>query len=61
MKTKELREKNKEELLKIVSEKKEKIRKIRFDIAAKQVKDARALRNEKKDIARVLTLIREKS
>ena len=60
MKIKELREKNIEELEKILLDKQEKVRKLRFDIAVKQVKNTRELRNEKKDIARILTLISEK-
>jgi len=57
MKIKELREKNSGELNRILVEKKEIIRKIRFDIASKQVKNNREYRNTKKDIARILTLI----
>jgi large subunit ribosomal protein L29 len=60
MKSKELREKSIEEMKKILSEKKENIRKLRFDIAAKQVKNNRELRNDKKDVARIHTLIKEK-
>ncbi|HAT73520.1 MAG: 50S ribosomal protein L29 [Candidatus Moranbacteria bacterium GW2011_GWF2_36_839] len=60
MKIKELREKNIEELKKMILEKQEKVRKLRFDIATKQVKNTRELRGEKKDIARILTLISEK-
>lgn len=57
MKIKELREKNMEELKKLLSEKREQSRKLRFDIASKQVKNNREYRNTKKDIARILTLI----
>jgi len=60
MKIKELREKNIEELKKMLLEKQEKVRKLRFDIAVKQVKNTRELRGEKKDIARINTLISEK-
>ncbi|MDO9231494.1 MAG: 50S ribosomal protein L29 [bacterium] len=60
MKIKELREKNTEELKKMLLEKQEKVRKLRFDIAVKQVKNTRELRGEKKDIARINTLINEK-
>ncbi len=61
MKTKELREKNKIELMKVLSEKRESVRKIRFDIATKQVKNTREIRKEKRDIARILTIINEKN
>lgn len=59
MKIKELREKNIEELKKMLVEKREKARHIRFNIAAKQVKNNRELRAEKRDVARILTLIKE--
>ena len=61
MKIKELREKGIAELKKLLVEKKEQVRKLRFDIATKQVKNNRELRNNKKDIARILTLIKEKN
>lgn len=57
MKIRELREKNKEELEKLLEEKREEARKLRFDIASKQIKNKRALRNVKRDGARILTLI----
>jgi large subunit ribosomal protein L29 len=57
MKIKELQEKNEEELKKILIEKQEEIRKARFDIASKQIKNNRLLRKAKHDVARILTLI----
>jgi ribosomal protein L29 len=59
MKIKEIREKNMEELKKLLNEKREAVRKSRFDIAAKQVKDIRETRNNKRDIARILTILKE--
>jgi large subunit ribosomal protein L29 len=59
IKIKELREKNKEELKKLLIEKKETVRKLRFDVASKQIKNVRDLRNSKKEVARILTLINE--
>jgi large subunit ribosomal protein L29 len=59
MKIKELRSKNINELKKLLAEKKEAVRKLRFDIVTKQVKNTRQTRNEKKDIARIETLINE--
>ena len=59
MKIKELREKNVEELKKLLAEKRELTRKLRFDIAAKQVKNLREMRNSKRDIARILTILKE--
>jgi len=60
MKIKEIREKNSEELKKILAEKREDVRKLRFDIAAKQAKNNRKLRNDKKDIAKILTVLNDK-
>ena len=60
MKIKELREKNVAELEKILLEKREVIRKVRFEISTKQVKNNRDIRNAKRDVARVLTLLKEK-
>lgn len=60
MKIKEIREKNTEELKKLLSEKREDVRKLRFDIAAKQAKNNRKLRNDKKDIAKIMTVLNAK-
>ena len=60
MKIKEIREKNSEELKKLLAEKREDVRNLRFDIAAKQAKNNRKLRNDKKDIAKVLTVLNAK-
>lgn len=57
MKIKELREKNQEELKKLLAEKREEIRKLSFDISSKQIKNNRMLRNTKREVARILTLI----
>lgn len=59
MKTKELRERSIEELKKLLAEKREIVRKLRFDIATKQVKDTRQIRNERKTVAKITTLINE--
>ena len=59
MKIKEIRGKNNEELKKILIEKRENVRKLRFDIASKQVKNMREIRNAKKDVARILTILKE--
>ncbi len=59
MKIKELREKNVEELKKLLREKREQVRTLRFDIASRQIKNVRDIRNNKRDIARMLTLINE--
>jgi len=58
-KIKDLRDKNSGELKKLLDEKRETVRKLRFDISAKQIKNTKDLRNNKRDIARILTLIKE--
>ena len=55
-----IRENNLEEAQKMLAEKQENVRKLRFDIASKQVKNVRQIRKDKKDIARLKTIIREK-
>jgi ribosomal protein L29 len=59
MKIKEIREKNIEEQKKLLHEKREAVRASRFDIAAKQVKNIREMRNNKRDIAKILTILKE--
>jgi len=61
MKIKELRDKNIAELEKLLVEKRENVRKFRFENSTKQVKDKRQIRKDKRDVARILTLIKEKS
>jgi len=60
MEIKELRKKTEEELLKLLKVQREQMRDFRFSIAAKQHKDVRDLRQIKKDIARLLTVLKEK-
>lgn len=58
MKVKEIREKSENELKKNLIGLRNKLAKMRFDISAKQVKNHRDIRIVKKDIARILTLLR---
>ena len=61
MKAKELREKSIEELLKMEKELREKLRNLRFELASGKIKNVREIRATKKDIARILTVIKEKN
>jgi len=61
MKISELRQKSPAELQKMLSEYREKLRQLRFDLAAGKVKNIREIREVKKDIARILTLLNQKS
>lgn len=58
MKAKEIREKSENELKKELTELRNKLTKLRFDISAKQTKNHREIRKAKKDIARILTVLK---
>jgi len=49
------------ELQKLFQEKREKLERLRFDLAVGKVKNISEIRKTRKDIARILTLINEKS
>jgi len=56
-KIKDLKEKNTEELTKMLREAREKLRDLNFKVTQKQLKNVREIRKIKKSIARMLTLI----
>lgn len=60
MKAKELREKNIDELENELRENQDAVRELRFEIVMKQAKDHRDIRNAKRNIARINTVINEK-
>lgn len=60
-KSKELRLKSEEELNQLLSESQKKLRELRFNLASGKVKNIRTIRVLKKDIARILTILGEKS
>jgi large subunit ribosomal protein L29 len=60
-KSKELILKPKEELNQLLSESQKKLRELRFNLASGKVKNVRTIRVLKKDIARILTILNEKS
>ena len=60
METKEIQDMKKEELNRNLKELRNKLTKMKFDISAKQVKNHREIRKIKKDIAKVLTVLRKK-
>jgi large subunit ribosomal protein L29 len=57
MKTKEFKSKPQKELSQILLEKRERLRILRFDLASGKVKNVREVRQTRKDIARILTLL----
>jgi len=60
-KPKELRLKPDVELNQLLSESQKKLRELRFNLASGKVKNVRTIRVLKKDIARILTILGEKS
>jgi len=60
MKIVELRQKSKGELEKVLADNRERLRQLRFDLAAGKVKNVREIHLLKKDIARILTLLKQK-
>ena len=59
MKTKEIRQKSKKEIGQTLQSLREKARQLRFDLSAGKVKNVKELRGVKKDIARILTVLKE--
>ncbi len=58
--TEELRKKSNEELLKMVKELKEKLLKLRFKNAFGQLENPMDIRKTRRQIARILTILRER-
>jgi large subunit ribosomal protein L29 len=61
MKVTELRQKTEGELQKFLSDGRERLRVLSFDLASGKVKNVREIRKIKKDIARILTILRQSS
>ncbi len=55
MNIKELKEKNETELTKIIAEKREELRKLRFGVAGSAMRNVHAGKNLRREIAQVLT------
>jgi len=58
MKIKELKQKSKDELQNLLFEKKEGLRAMKFDLSSGKVKNVKDIRTSKKDIAKILTLLK---
>lgn len=61
MKAKELRQKTKEELAMMLKEDREKLRSLRFDLVAKKLKKTDEIGKAKREIAQILTILRNNS
>lgn len=59
MKITEIRKKSKSELDKLLQELKKKVRVMRFDLASGTVKNVKNIGKMKRDIARILTILKE--
>ena len=59
MKVKELRQKSNKELHSLLIEKRNKLLQLKFDLVNKKLKNVREIRETRRDIARILTLIKE--
>ncbi|MDP3993752.1 MAG: 50S ribosomal protein L29 [Candidatus Doudnabacteria bacterium] len=60
MKAQDIRKKPTEDLLKQLEEMKEHIRALRFKVANREIKNHQQLRQTKKDLARILTILEER-
>ena len=60
MELRELKAKDKKELLKLLAQNREKLRGLKFSVSAKQLKNIREVRIAKKLVARILTLLNDK-
>lgn len=60
MKISELRSKSSGELQKTLAQKREKLRQLRFNLISGKVKNVREIRGIRKEVARIITLLREK-
>jgi len=60
MKPGELRNKSDKELQKLLNDKREQLRKMRFGLFLDKVKNVSEINQVRKDIARILTILREK-
>lgn len=61
MKIKEIREKSEKELQNMVRAQKEKLKKLRFSLSSKQLKNYNEITETKRDIAKAKTILKQKS
>lgn len=60
MKISEIRQKSEKELQNLLSTKREKLRSLKFDLSSGKVKNVKEIREVKKDIAKILTVLNSK-
>ena len=59
MKIQEINKKPNNELQRLLAEKRERLRQLRFDLAAGKVKNIKEIRSTKKDIAKIMTCLKK--
>ncbi len=59
MKIKELRQKTAKELRELLTEDQHKLGQLKFDLAAKKLKNVRQIRELRKEIARIITILKK--
>jgi len=59
MKIKELNQKTKKELNDLLIENRRKLGQLRFDLASKKLKNIREIRELRRDVARIITILRQ--
>lgn len=59
MKIKDLRQKTEKELQDLLAENRKRLGQLKFDLASKKLKNSREIRWLRRDIARILTLLKE--
>ena len=59
MKIKELRQKTAKELKELLTEDQHKLGQLKFDLAAKKLKNVRQIRELRKEIARIITILKK--
>lgn len=59
MKIKELRQKTAKELKELLAEDQHKLGQLKFDLAAKKLKNVRQIRELRKEIARIITILKK--
>ena len=60
MKIKELRQKTAKELEDLLAESRQRLGQLKFDLASKKLKNIREIRNLRRQIARILTILNKK-
>ena len=59
MKITELKQKSRKELQKLLMDNREELRQMRFDLASGKIKNVKEIRQVRKDIARILTILKK--